>query len=195
MISTMHMYCKETVTIMYTPDAEIVVKPTISLKYTVTISKSSGWTVSPFTKHSATALKWQKKFWNAYFFLLILSIAYLQLFAMIHRHTPTKLCYFPVTSGFCVLFNQSINQSIHKPINQSIHQSILRSINQSIHQSIDPSINQSINPSINRSIIQSINQSINQYSYMRGKVLESSAVLLTLEAFDWATVHCDPFPP
>ena len=65
-----------------------------------------------------------------------------------------RLCYFPVTSGFCVLLNQSINQSTSESINQSmdpsINPSINRPINQSINQWTHQSIHQSIDPSINQ---------------------------------------------
>ena len=64
------------------------------------------------------------------------------------HNLATTLYYVPVTSGLCVLLNQSINQSIKPSINQSINQTINRSINQSINQTINQTINQSINQSI-----------------------------------------------
>ena len=74
----------------------------------------------------------------------------------------TTLCYFPVTSGFCVLYNQPINQPITHSITHSINQSIEKSINQSINQSFNQSINQPTNQSTNQSVNQSIKSSTNQ---------------------------------
>ena len=59
-------------------------------------------------------------------------------------YTATTLCYFPVTSGFCRLLNQSINQSTHHTLLFSSYFWILCTI-ESINQSNDQSINQSIN--------------------------------------------------
>ena len=61
------------------------------------------------------------------------------------------------TMGFLQgTINQSINQSMDKPINQSIDQSIEQSSNQSINQAIEQSIDCSNNQSINQSFSCSI---------------------------------------